>query len=586
MNYSKEAIVKNILTVLFSKRSLLPEEQKLFGRTCQELGLSRDEYARYNAEWQRARQKKPRELLHGVTKEDDASILAFMVAAAYFDDMVYSGEREALLEFCALASIPTQALERFLSLKWTFDFADGVIDDALDIKARLAAGGGFAPGDTTGNGAINHVTPPSGVRKDEDRIEGYVATQVSREGIDELQALLICSQLGLNVALSGPPGIGKTESVLELARLLEIPLFTKTCSARTSESHIISHPVLMEKNGVSITAHEDGALCRAMLGPGLFYGDEYNLLKEDVQKRMNSAFDDRRSIDRNDGSVVRAKPGFMAAISYNPTQDFGRRDLEDSVADRFVHFRYKDWPSDLRAYISVIRADSASAPSFSKFQIDLETRGIGRDGSFSILVDKIWVDFFTSKPVQTPEFRYHCLHSQNLAGGSPEAQGARKRLDASALDYTNLARTWSQLVDDVNELATTGRSWLLKELGLGDIAAEEDFETMLVHRCSTRIISAALSHYRWFIDRGSSLYLAQSYGTGLIINQMSYGAFGNFKLRDRDNPQILEGIAKAFRLYVSDTLFTTELPHRRETLVAAPPTAAAGARGPRGATKR
>lgn len=563
MEYPKEAIVKNILSVLFSKKSLLPEERNLFGRTCQELGLSRDEYARYNTEWQKARQANHEELVRGASAEENALILAFMVAGAYFDNVVYSGERETLLRFCKLVSIGTQPIERFLSLAWTFDFSDGVVDDALDIKARLAAGGGLAPGDAAG--AANHVTaplaPPAASPMARPRgLEAYVATQAGREGIDELQALFICSQLGLNAALSGPPGIGKTESVLELARLLELPLFTKTCSARTSESHIISHPVLMERNGVSVTAHEDGALCRAMSAPGIFYGDEYNLLKEDVQKRMNSAFDSRRSIDRNDGSIVQAKPGFMAVISYNPTQDFGKRDLEDSVADRFVHFRFVDWPSDLRAYISTLRADSASAPPFSRFKIELETRGISRSGRLCVLDNEAWVDFFTGMPCPEPEFRYHCLDGSHLSSRKPENATARMRLDSSAMDYATLARTWSQFVDDVNELATTGRSWLIKELGLGDIATEEDFETMLVHRCSTRIISAALSHHRWLVEHGASPYVAQSYCTGLIINQMAYGAFGTYKLRDKANPLVLEGIAKALRLYVNDTIFTTNLP--------------------------
>jgi len=297
---------------------------------------------------------------------------------------------------------------------------------------------------------------------------------------------------------------------------------------------------------------------------------------------MNSAFDNRRSIDRNDGSVVRAKPGFLAAISYNPTQDFGKRDLEDSVADRFVHFHFRDWPSDLRAYISALHADRASAPSFSKFKIDLETRGIGRGRVFSVLVEEKWVDFFRGTPVEEPEFRYHCLHAKNLAARNPEATSARNRLDSSALDYTALARTWSLFVDEVNELATTGKSSMLKELGLGDSASEEDFETMLVHRCSTRIIAAALSHYRWLVDSGSPPYLAQSYGTGLIINQMAYGAFGTFKLRDRDNPQILDGVAKAFRLYVNDTFFTTGLPAKRESAAAL----AASAKASTGKPKR
>ncbi len=48
-----------------------------------------------------------------------------------------------------------------------------------------------------------------------------------------------------------------------------------------------------------------------MLNGWIFYGDEFNLLKEDVQKRMNSAFDERRFIDRSDGGQIKALPGFL-----------------------------------------------------------------------------------------------------------------------------------------------------------------------------------------------------------------------------------------------------------------------------------
>ena len=49
-----------------------------------------------------------------------------------------------------------------------------------------------------------------------------------------------------------------------------------------------------------------------------------------------------------------------------------------------------------------------------------------------------------------------------------------------------------------------------------------------------------------------------------------------------DNPQILDGVAKAFRLYVNDTFFTTGLPAKRESAAAL----AASAKASTGKPKR
>ena len=47
-------------------------------------------------------------------------------------------------------------------------------------------------------------------------------------------------------------------------------------------------------------------------------------------------------MSRNDGVQVRAKKGFTAVVSYNPSNNLAMRDLEDSVADRFIHYHYRE----------------------------------------------------------------------------------------------------------------------------------------------------------------------------------------------------------------------------------------------------
>jgi len=574
-SYPKRAIIRNCLIILYSKQSLLPEEQALYNRMCKEIRITREEMLSYYAEWQ----KEPGILIPGETNEENALLLSFMTAAAYFDNKVYSGERNALLAFARMTGISESAVSNFLANTWNFAFPASVLDDVYDIRTRL----GFSPAmlnktegtpsnglhQASGNQANNAGSFPAaaapgaaaGPNQQGQIVSEYVATQVTNEGIDELQALYLCYKMRLNAALSGPPGVGKTESVLELSRILEIPLFTKVCSSRTTESHIISHPVLIEKNGVTITAHEDGALSRAMLAPGIFYGDEYNLLKEDIQKRMNSAFDDRRSIDRNDGSLVNAKPGFMAVISYNPSDGMGMRDLEDSVADRFVHFHYEEWPSELKAFISVLKAERKMGkpiPDYRHFGVNLVQRGFDQRGGFLEMENGAWVDFFTgARAAEAPRYQYFCLRKKHLGDRTPASKTIVDNLGKMVFDYSGLSHSISRFVGSINELARGGKSINLADLGLGAISESGDYEQLSVHPSSTRIITAALMHNRYCAEHGWNPYLAQSYSINLVINQIAYGNYRNLRVCDIANIDILATIARSMGLLGSSVQYNT-----------------------------
>ncbi len=265
-----------------------------------------------------------------------------------------------------------------------------------------------------------------------------------------------------------------------------------------------------------------------MITPGIFYGDEYNLLKEDVQKRMNSAFDDRRSIDRNDGAVIKALPGFFPVISYNPSSSM--KDLEESVADRFVHFTYKEWPGDLRAYISLKKADPEQDISYSDFGIVLEERGMSTSGDFYLKVkdgnESYWIDFFSKKKMdfKRPEFVYLCHKIKNFNDDDIAKNQTIKNLSEGCYSQIELSRLFARFTELINDLALTGKSPMLTKLGLDEMNKKDDLELLEVHKCSTRIISAALKHYNYFLNKGWNIYLAQSYSTGLIINQMCYGS--------------------------------------------------------------
>jgi DNA polymerase III delta prime subunit len=395
----------------------------------------------------------------------------------------------------------------------------------------------------------------------------YIANQVTGEGLDEIQRLLLAHRLGHHVAIDGPPGVGKTHCVMEVARMLSLPVYTKTCSSRTTESQIISFPVLSAENGTSVTKYMNGPLCLAMLEPGIFYGDEFNLLKEDVQKRLNSAFDERRMIDRMDGRQIEAQPGFWGVISYNPSESLVSRDLEDSVADRFVHLHYTRWDPDFKAYVATARARGGKSLVWkdNPFGIQFHLRGIGAEGSFLRGIQKngktVWSDFFTGGEAKEPPAQRYLVYDQASihAKMGPKADETLRNLSEHSYEEVELARIIARYTDLMGQLAATGESPMLKRVGLGHLREKEDLELVSTHASSARIEMAAMKHYRLLLDAGWSRYLAQAYAVRLVIDQVCYGQYRERKLRESTVHGLAVMIAKNMRLLLDSTNYNTNL---------------------------
>jgi hypothetical protein len=127
---------------------------------------------------------------------------------------------------------------------------------------------------------------------------------------------------------------------------------------------------------------------------------------------------------------VKAKKGFWGVISYNPTQNFTSRDLEDSVADRFIHFHYDRWSPDFKAYVAhqkAVLGRNRKSAGFSDFGITLSWRGISSDGRFfrGIADNGIisWYDFFNNEKVaKVPEYRYQVYEGKQAFGYGKESE--------------------------------------------------------------------------------------------------------------------------------------------------------------------
>jgi len=548
---TKEVFVKNLFSLLNSRGDASIFNRDSFAHTVRELGLNRQQLNVWFSTWK----EEPGSFYHMPSENENINLVFYLLSALIEDKIISTTDLEKMEEFAQERNINPAAVQnviqyrkRFLSEKSILKRA-GLIKNSLNGKAAGSAG---------------KSTPAAS----ENKIDFYIANQVTYEGLDEIQRMLLAHKLKSHVAIDGPPGVGKTRSVIEIASITGLNLHTKTCSSRTSESHIIAYPVLTIREGVSVTDQVSGPLARAMEEGSIFYGDEFNLLKEDVQKRLNSAFDERRYIDRTDGVQVKARPGFWAVISYNPTQNLISRDLEESVADRFVHLNYRRWNSDFKAYISSSRAKGVSSPGLTEkndYGISLEWRGIGTDLKFMRGKRENgtlkWYNFFSGQPLsEDPVFKYLVNdRSSVLRKIDLDGSNSLEILSSQAFSARELARMLARFTDLLYALSQTGESPLLKKIGLSDLGEKEDLELLNIHESSARIETVALKHYHELLQMGCNRYLAQSYAVRLVIDQVCYGQYRERKLRDANVYDIVEVIARSMRLFASDKNYNTRM---------------------------
>ena len=76
----------------------------------------------------------------------------------------------------------------------------------------------------------------------------YIANQLTPEGLDEIQRTLLAYSLHQHVAISGPPGVGKTEMVEQLPSIVKKHLFDITCDEFMTEAPLIGFPGIVKSN--------------------------------------------------------------------------------------------------------------------------------------------------------------------------------------------------------------------------------------------------------------------------------------------------------------------------------------------------
>jgi len=383
----------------------------------------------------------------------------------------------------------------------------------------------------------------------------YIANQLTEEGLDEVQRLFLANQLRQNVALCGPPGVGKSDLIVILSQILGSKLLEITCDERMTESPLVGYPVL-EGNGSTRTGYKNGVMTKGLVEGSLVYLDEFDQLSGSIQKRGNSANDGRRRLTRRDGVVVISedaddfngfikgyldngsreeeingqrvivsadgelevivgKSGSITATSYNPNP-LGRANVEDSVADRFVNHFFGYLPDSIEAAIALRQAGLPVTLQGT------ETRGVYlQDGEATFLKKDggVWKGCWDEK-----------LHAPTGLGGLVVYQTALKdskiSLETGDASLCDLALQLAKFNSVVRLFADYGTTRLEEEVK-GYLTKLGDTTLVRLHKPSPRTLQYAIAQAKVLNAMGMPAEAVKHHATKLEIDQICYGSYRN-----------------------------------------------------------
>jgi nitric oxide reductase NorQ protein len=164
----------------------------------------------------------------------------------------------------------------------------------------------------------------------------------------------------LPVLIKGPTGCGKTRFVTHMAARLGRPLYTVSCHDDLAAADLVGRHLIGDQG----TYWVDGPLTRAVREGAICYLDEVVEARKDVTVVLHPLTDDRRILPlERTGETLRAPPGFMLVVSYNPGYQNLLKGLKPSTRQRFVALRF-DFPDpalELRVLEKESGVDAATA---------------------------------------------------------------------------------------------------------------------------------------------------------------------------------------------------------------------------------
>lgn len=139
-----------------------------------------------------------------------------------------------------------------------------------------------------------------------------------------------------SVLLVGPPGTGKTYLSEYTASLMGAESIVMSMHAGIELSDFVGGYVESVVHGSRSFIWKNGPLVQRMKEGGLLVIDEINLVPDSVLESLNEVFDDRRLRVHEIGMDYEAAESFRLIGTMNPGDDYGKREIGRSVANRFT----------------------------------------------------------------------------------------------------------------------------------------------------------------------------------------------------------------------------------------------------------
>lgn len=181
---------------------------------------------------------------------------------------------------------------------------------------------------------------------------------------EEIAQLELAIQLGRNLLIEGPVGVGKTFLVLEVLRDKKRSFVRVDGDSRYTEQKLTGwfDPPLVLKKGYVASCFIDGPLVDAMRGGKILFVNELNRMPEAVQNILLPAMDERQIILPKIGEI-KAKEGFAVIATQNPREFTATHALSEALMDRFemIRLEYQNREEELEILVQQIaKVDEAN----------------------------------------------------------------------------------------------------------------------------------------------------------------------------------------------------------------------------------
>ena len=140
------------------------------------------------------------------------------------------------------------------------------------------------------------------------------------------------------VLLEGPPGVGKTSTLEQLAKSIGKRLIRVNLSEQTDMIDLLGSEFPVEQSESVMFKWCDGPLLKAIKEGHWFLIDEMNLANQSILEGLNAILDHRQTVYIPDlNSEFPCHPDFQIFASQNPIQHgIGRKSLPASFLNRFT----------------------------------------------------------------------------------------------------------------------------------------------------------------------------------------------------------------------------------------------------------